>query len=289
MNVYFAYVLVIAIWATTPLAIQWSGHLDWFFGVAARILISAVIVIPLVFIFSKQSFSLKPQALKVYFAASLGMLGGMTPIYYAAQTMPSGWISIIFGLTPILIGLFSYLLMKNFTLTRNKIWGIFISFTGLLVIFSPHLNWHSSQMITGLLLALMGSSFHSLSTVLVKRFNHDIPNSHVVAGTVWISAVVYTLLHPEYLWQFPEMDTKSLGAIIYLGSVGSVFGFILYYYILKRLDAVKLGLITLITPVAAVFLGYFLNGEPLDALIILGVLLVILGLIVYEFAHKFRG
>ncbi|BBN59646.1 DMT family transporter [Hydrogenovibrio marinus] len=288
MNVSVAYFLVILIWATTPLAIQWSGHLDWFFGVAARILISAIIVIPLVFVFGKTSFSLKPSALKVYAAASLGMLGGMTPIYFAAQTMPSGWISIIFGLTPILTGIFSYFLLKNFRLTSNKLLGIFVSFGGLIVVFSPHLDWHSSLALHGLLLALLGSSFHSLSTVLVKRYNHEVPHTHVVAGTVWISAAVYTILHPSYLLSFPEMDMKALGAIFYLGSVGSVFGFILYYYILKRLDAVRIGLITLITPIVAVFLGHFLNQEPLDSMILLGVTLVISGLIVYEFGHKIR-
>ncbi|WP_024851119.1 DMT family transporter [Hydrogenovibrio kuenenii] len=288
MNVSIAYFLVILIWSTTPLAIQWSGHQDWFFGIAARILISAIIVIPLVFIFGKAKFSLKPSALKVYAAASLGMLGGMTPIYYAAQTMPSGWISIIFGLTPILMGIFSYFLLKNFTLTSNKILGIIISFAGLIVIFSPHLNWQSSLALQGLLFALLGTSFHSLSTVLVKRLNHEVPHSHVVAGTVWISAVVYTLFHPSYIMEFPGMDIKALGAIFYLGSIGSVFGFILYYYILKRLDAVRIGLITLITPIVAVLLGHFLNNEPLDAIILLGVLLVISGLVVYEFGHKIR-
>ncbi len=47
MNVLLAYLAVVAIWATTPLAIQWSGQVDWFVGVAGRILISATLIIPI--------------------------------------------------------------------------------------------------------------------------------------------------------------------------------------------------------------------------------------------------
>ncbi|MDX1795205.1 MAG: DMT family transporter [Hydrogenovibrio sp.] len=286
MNLLFAYVTVIMIWATTPLAIQWSGHLDWFFGIAARLLITAGLAIPLVFWVIKKPFSLHWREVRVYFAASLGMLGGMTPMYFAAQTMPSGWISLIFGLTPILTGVFAFFLLKNFQLSLIKVSGILVSFSGLLVIFLPHLTWHSEKILTGLAFALVGSSFHSLSTVLVKKYNHGIPSSHIVAGTAWISACAYLIFRPEFLWQFPQMDLKALGAIFYLGTVGSLFGFILYYSILKQLDAVKLGLITLVTPVMALLLGHFLNREPLDGMIIAGALLVILGLILFEFGQR---
>ena len=286
MPVFLAYIAVVLIWATTPLAIQWSGQVDWFFGLAARVLISAILIIPILVWFTKTPFSFKTQDLKVYFFASLGMIGGMTPIYYAAQTMPSGWISLIFGLTPILTGLFAWWLLKGFRLTWFKLTGILLGFLGLVVVFAPNLSWEAEQLILGMLLALLGGSFHSLSTVLVKKYNRHLPNSHVVAGMVWISSAVFLIAHPQYLSLWPTMTNQALAAIFYLGVFGSLIGFILYYYVLTKMDAVRIGLITLITPVMALLLGYFFNDEPLTPMIWLGAALVILGLVMFEFGDK---
>lgn len=286
MKTPLAYFAVILIWATTPLAIQWSGQNDWFVGVAGRILISAVFILPLMWWLTRQPFSLKWSAIKVYFVASLGMLGGMTPMYYAAQTMPSGWISLIFGLTPLVTGVIAFFLMKDILLTPNKWLGILVSFSGLLVVFVPQLSVQSEQLYLGIALALLAVFFHSLSTVLVKKLNDQVPNTHIVAGAVWITSVVYLLAHPQFVVELPTVSTQALLSIAYLGIFGSLIGFVLYYYVLKNLDAVKVGLITLITPVVALLLGYSLNDEPLNRQIFTGAALVILGLVLFEFGHK---
>lgn len=287
MNVLLAYLAVVAIWATTPLAIQWSGQVDWFVGVAGRILISATLIIPILIWWTRQPFSLQWRDIKIYLSASLGMLGGMTPMYYAAQTMPSGWISLIFGLTPIVTGVMAFLILKNLQLTFSKYLGIVVSFSGLAVILGPNLDWtHGQNLLIGIGLAVIAVTFHSLSTVLVKKYNHGLPNTHIVAGAVWITSTVYLLVHPQFLTQLPTLPPKALNAIVYLGVFGSLVGFILYYYVLKRLDAIRLGLITLITPVMALLLGHFLNDEPLNSQIWLGAGLVILGLISFEFGHR---
>lgn len=287
MNVALAYFAVVLIWATTPLAIQWSGHDSWFVGVAGRILISAILIIPILIWMTRVRFSFHWRDIKIYLAATLGMLGGMTPMYYAAQTMPSGWISLIFGLTPILTGVFAFVLLKNLQLTLSKYIGILVSFAGLSIIFIPKLNFApDQQLLLGMSLAVLGASCHSLSTVLVKKLNHGLPNTHIVAAAVWLSSLIYLLVHPQYLYQLPQLSEKSFWAITYLGVFGSLVGFILYYYVLKRIDAIRLGLITLITPIMALFLGYFLNNEPLNSRILTGAGLVIFGLILFEFGHR---
>jgi drug/metabolite transporter (DMT)-like permease len=53
----------------------------------------------------------------------------------------------------------------------------------------------------------------------------------------------------------------------YLGVFGSVIGFMLYYYTLKHLRVSTIALITLITPVTALLLGHYLNGENIRALV----------------------
>ncbi len=289
MKVTLAYFTVVLIWATTPLAVSWSGHIDWFFGVAARMLIGAVTILPIIIWFVKKPFSFKWQEVKVYLSASIGIFAGMTSIYYAAQTMPSGWISVLFGLTPIVTAIIAHFFFKGFRFASIKLIAMLISFTGLIVIFLPKLSTEEVEfenLLIGIFFAVLAVIFHALSTLLVKKYNHGIPNTHIVGAALWISSVSFLIINPSFILQWNQMDMKALGSIIYLGLFGSVLGYILFFYILSRIDALRVGLITLLTPIIAVFLGYFLNNEPLTVTIGIGVFLVLLGLFIFEFIGK---
>jgi drug/metabolite transporter (DMT)-like permease len=289
MRVILAYIAVISIWTTTPLAISWSGEADWFFGVASRLSLSALLILPLVFWFSGSRFSLRWEAIKVYAAASVGLLGGMTPIYWAAQTMPSGWIALIWGLTPIITGVLIHFMLKGQRLTLNKVLGIGVSLIGLIMVFAPNLDPDVIKLqLAGLLVAMMGAFFHSLSTVLVKQTNHSIPALHVVTGALWITSLVFVLLKPDFLFNWPELSLKSTISIGYLVIIGSVIGFVLYYYVLKHMDAIRLGMIPMITPVFALLLGYFANNEQLSLSIWIGTGLVIAGLVLFDLKTLLR-
>ena len=294
MKLSLAYLAVVFIWATTPLAIQWSGQDHWFVGVAGRIFISALLVIPIVVWVSRQPFQWHRAAFKVYFAAALGMLGGMTPMYYAAQTMPSGWISLIFGLTPMFIGLLASFLLAHTRIYPTQWLGIGVSLVGLSVVLAPQwrtlssAQWDASMLGPGVMLAILAAFSHSLSTVWVKRFNQavQLPHTHIVAAAVWLTSGVYLAVHPEVISAFETLSAQSMGAILYLGVFGSLFGFMLYYYVLNHVAAVKIGLIPLITPLMALALGATWNHEPLNHWVILGAGLVLTGLVVFEYGHR---
>lgn len=267
--------------------------MDWFLGISGRFFISAALCIPLVYWFSKQPFSFKWREVRIYLAASIGMVGGMSGMYYAAQTMPSGWISLIFGLTPIMTGILATVLFKTLKLTWSKYLGMLVSFGGLAIIFYPNLNtsWQQlslaeTPLIIGLSVALASVFLHALSTLLVKKVNYGISSLNLVAGTAWFSSVIYLLIDPQFLWTWPSLPDKALWSIVYLGTFGSVLGFILYYYLLTKIDAVRLGFITLITPVAALLMGHYFNEETLNLTIWIGAGLVIFGLVLYEFGSR---
>jgi drug/metabolite transporter (DMT)-like permease len=71
-------------------------------------------------------------------------------------------------------------------------------------------------------------------------------------------------------------------AIVYLGVFGSVLGFALYYYVIKHMEAGKVSLITLVTPVIALLLGSALNGEEVSMRVWLGVAFIGLGLTIHQ-------
>jgi drug/metabolite transporter (DMT)-like permease len=73
---------------------------------------------------------------------------------------------------------------------------------------------------------------------------------------------------------------------LYLSLFGSVFGFSLYFHVLKHVEATRVALIALITPITSLALGHFLNQEPITFNILLGAALIVSGLAVFELGGK---
>jgi len=65
-----------------------------------------------------------------------------------------------------------------------------------------------------------------------------------------------------------------------------VLGFVLFFYILKHVEVSRVSLITLITPVIALFLGYALNNEILNATVWIGTAMIMLGMSFYQWSDK---
>ncbi len=291
MAIVFAYILVILIWTTTPLAIVWSGESDWFFGVAARTLLGAFIILPLLWWRkSKQpAFRLDFEALKIYAMAALPIFGGMTLMYWSAQYLPSGWIAIVFAMTPVMTGIIAHFLLPDYRLTSRKIIAIFLSLFGLWVIFAPNLESKLAGLqIIAILVALISVVFHSTGSVLVKRCGSSLPALHVVIGALWVTVIGHLIIDPTALLTWPELQARESAAILYAATVGSVIGFLLYFYLVRHVDAMKVALIPVITPVFALLIGHYLNDEELSLSLWFGTGIVILGLVLFEWRFKAR-
>jgi drug/metabolite transporter (DMT)-like permease len=79
-----------------------------------------------------------------------------------------------------------------------------------------------------------------------------------------------------------QVSTKSAGAIVYLSIMGSLVGAALFFYILQRLSASVVSLITLMTPVLALVIGKTLADEELPTQTLVGVATVLLALLLYS-------
>jgi drug/metabolite transporter (DMT)-like permease len=63
-------------------------------------------------------------------------------------------------------------------------------------------------------------------------------------------------------------------------------GFVGYFYVLKHLSASTVSLVTLITPVVAIFLGSHLNAEIVTDSLIIGSMFILFGLFLFFFGHR---
>ncbi len=287
MSVPAAYLGIILIWSTTPLAIKWSGEeVGFLFGVASRMLIGAAVCTLLLLVLARK-LPWHREARQTYLAAGLGIYGAMMSVYWGAQYIPSGLISVIFGLTPIVTGVIAAFWLQERSLTFSKLSGIFLGFVGLAIIFGSGIEL-SSTAVYGIAAVLLAVLLHSISAVWVKSISARLPALEVTNGGLLIAAPMYLVTWLFFSDGLPEdISMRTAMSIGYLALFGSVLGFIMYFYVLKHIEASRVALVTLLTPVLALFLGQGLNNETIEPAVWLGTCCILVGMSVYQWGAQF--
>ena len=162
-----------------------------------------------------------------------------------------------------------------------------MALSGLFVVCFDSMSLSENSVI-GIAFILLGVFFFSLSGVMVKSVAIDIHPLATTVGALTFSvplfAIVWFLIDGTLPYQ--EWHARSIWAILYLGIFGSLVGFLAYFFILQKLRASTVALITMVTPVFALYLGAVLNNETVSLHLIFGALLVMCGLALYQWSGK---
>ena len=283
MSVPAAYLGVILIWSTTPLGIQWSAQGATFsFAVMARMVIGLAICV-LLMRRTGTAFPRSAAARQLYAISGLSMCVAMLLTYWGALHIPSGLISVIFGLSPLVTGVFAALWLSERTLTPIHLAGLALALAGLWLIFGH--PWPGDSRATlGTAAVVAGMTVQALGLVWIKRLNVRVSSLAITTGSLGVATPLFVLawLVADGVQLPPQITPRAGFAIVYLGVFGSVLGFTLYYYVIKHLDAGRVALIMLVTPVSALLLGQTLNAEFIPARGWAGIALIGAGLLLYE-------
>ena len=288
MSVPAAYLTLVVIWSTTPLAIKWSGEGPGFlFGVSARMVIGALLCLVLLRIM-RVRMPWDREARRAYLTTTMVIYGAMMCSYWAAQYIPSGLISVVFGVTPVVTGIMAGVVLNEHGMTPAKIAGMLTGIAGLAVIYHSNLGL-GAESAMGILVMFVAVLLHSLSSVLIKRSGTHIPAIAMTTGGLLFALPMYAVTWLLFDRQLPaSIPPKALLSIIYLGTFASVIGFISYYYVLKHMDVGRIALMTLITPVTALALGHLVNGETLGLSVWTGTALILSGLAMHQWQEIVR-
>lgn len=283
MSVPAAYLSVILIWSTTPLAIKWSAEGTSFaFAVLSRMLVGLVVA-ALVLAIWRIGMPMHKRARAAYLVGGLGLFGAMSLTYWGAQYLHSGLVSVLFGLTPLITGVMAMLWLDEAAMTRTKVVGMLLGMLGLTVIFGDSHEIDGAHAVAGVVALLAAVTVYSASLVWIKRIGNQGHALATTAGTLVISLPLFALVWWLADGRVPDaMPVRAGASILYLGVFGSVLGFAMYYYILNHMEAGKVALITLVTPVLALLLGSVLNGEAVSVQVWIGAVTISIGLMVHQ-------
>lgn len=273
MSVPAAYIAVILVWSTTPLGVKWSAEgMSPVAGAFARILLATLlgwaltravgIVVPW-----------NRVAIRVYAWSNIGLFMGLLSVYFGAQFMPSGLVSILFGVSPILSALLSRKLLDEAPFSISKWLAMLLGVAGLVVVFRHEVLLLDGNPL-GFALVLFGVFCFCISSVLIKREGPVVHPMAQTVGALTMATPLYGISAAILGLQIESFEPRAIGAILYLAIFGSFVGFFCYFYVLKHLAASTVALTTLVTPVIAIALGSMLNGELITPSLVAGAAMI---------------
>lgn len=297
MAVLLAYISVVLIWATTPLTIQWStDSLSFIAAVVLRMSIALAIGLLINAILRRKLFA-QPKAWQVYAAGAIGIFPNMPVVYWSAQFIPSGLVAVVFAMSPFVTGLMALLLLKDNPFSVRRVLAFSLALLGLVVIFNHQIKFDARAAggVAGILLSCFLFSF---SSVLVKKLDVKVDSFNQALGTL-----LFSLPFLLATWWFVDghlpvsISTKSIAAVAYLATFGSLLGAALFFYVLANMSPTAVSLITFMTPVLALILGAVVAHETLGLQLWIGAGLVVTALLLYLnlpmgrwiFAHYLRN
>ncbi len=119
----------------------------------------------------------------------------------------------------------------------------------------------------------------SLGFVLVKRWQ---PPVDLLTFTAWQLVAGGLVLLPIALLVEgapPPLDARAVGGFLYLGLVGTLLAYVVWFRGLRRLPAAAVSLVGLLNPVAGTVVGVALAGEAFGGIQALGLLMVLGGIL----------
>ena len=183
---------------------------------------------------------------------------------YGEMHVSSGLTALLFSCMPVFILMFSALFLRE-KIYPSQMLGIAIGFASLfMIIRSQGLHLDQAEWL-GVLAILCAAVMHALCYVVTKK--HGSAISVITYNTLPIGIAGLMLFIVGLSFEAPsfqDVTARSWAALLYLGLVASVGGFIVYFLLLKRLSPIILSFVFIIFPVFAVIIGAWYEGQTLS-------------------------
>lgn len=280
IRICLGFVVISLVWGSTWLMIKIGlESIPPLFSVAMRFTLAAVILMVLLWI-RRERIPLDRNAVTLYL--TLAILTYSFPfalVYWGEKFIGSGLASILFAVYPFVVALGSHFVLPEEKMTVPKGAGIICGFIGVACIFWSDLQWGTAATLA--MIGILASTLmQGASLIVVKKMSKDISPAALSLGGMLIGDVVlYVMAFLFEDYRAINFDFRGVGSIIYLGSLGTVVTFLTYYWLLKRVEAVYLSLVSLVTPPIALFLGAAVLGERLEPNAFSGSFLILIGIL----------
>ncbi len=280
VGIYGVLAVLILIWGTTWSVIRIGlDGIPPLTGVALRFAIAGSVLLVIGRLFGI-GLPRGPRIRRLWAIETLfGFVVSYGVVYWAEQWVPSGLAAVLFSTFPIFVAILAHFALEGEPLRAAALVGLVLGVAGVAVIFSEDLTALAGPGVATAAAVLLASPIAgAVSHVAVKRWGGGFHPVHLASVPMLATAAIVGILALLVERGRPLVfDGRSVGALLYLALLGSVVTFTLYYWLLARLPATRLSLMTYALPIVALTIGIVAFDEPWSTRIFAGSGLVIVG------------
>jgi drug/metabolite transporter (DMT)-like permease len=200
-------------------------------------------------------------------------------LFWGEQRTSSGLAAVLQATIPAFGLALAHLLLPADRMTLPKVLGVSLGIAGVAVIFSDRTTLAGPDALRGGIAIVAGAFAVALSNILVKSRGASfepliLAGVQMTFGLVPLVVVGFLLEGNPFAFRWTP---RAVLSVLYLALVGSVIAFLLFYWLLQRMDVTKVLLIALVTPVLALVLGAAVLGEKLGGRAFVGTAMILGG------------
>lgn len=240
--------------------------------IAVRVTVAALILLPLLL----RGQGLAPLRKAVGPLLLVGATSTAVPFTlfaFAALSLPAGLSSVLNASVPLFGGLIGFLWLGQRP-TRQRLLGLAVGFTGVLVLAWPRLTTANDW--RAVVAALCATSLYALAAHVTQRSLAGVAPFVVATGSQTAAAVMLLPL-VAFTWPAVAPTARAWGYAMLLGSVCTALAFVMYFRLIARAGPATAMTVTYLIPVFGVTWGALLLDERLPASAIAGGCFVLAG------------
>ena len=280
------------VWGSTYLAIRFVVEtIPPFFHASLRFLISGAIL----FIWQRMAGAPAPTKSNWKATAIVGTLllvGGNGLVSLAEKNIPSGIAALIISTSPFWLVLFESLRAGGTKPNWLSILGLVVGFGGVFYLIGPaEITGGGQQFDTFSLILLLCAPFlWSLGSIYAR--GADMPKSTLMSTGMQmlmgsVSLFIVSVLTGELNgFNLGDVSMRSWWGMLYLITFGSLIGFVSYGWLLHNAPVSLMSTYAYVNPVVAVFLGWLLANEDVDARMVVASAVIIGSVILINYARQ---
>ena len=274
------------------LSILWGG--SYFFAgvvvkelppltiVLARVALAAGILVPVHWLLQGRL----PWGLKNWTPfIVMAILSNVIPfsLIVTGQTQIASGLASVFNATTPLFGLLILAEFGEEKLVGRKILGLVIGIAGVIILRGQGFDSLEGKTL-GIMLCLGAAASYGFVGLWGRRRLMGIApltsaTCQLICSSIIMAVLALTIEQP---WQLPNPSMAAWSALFCFAALSTALAYIVFFQILARSGAANVLLVTLLVPVTAIVLGYFILREPLHASEIAGALVIASSLLIID-------
>lgn len=207
-------------------------------------------------------------------------------IAWGEERISSGLASILNSTTTLWTAVLIFWAMPAERPTRVGYLGVVLGFAGVVILVLPDILAHGvSGNFFGAMAVLVAALSYAANAIYQRRKMRSVSVFDVSLGQL-AATVIFAIPLAAPSLPHVHVALKSMAAVIALGAGATGIAYLLYYYVMNSLGAVRAAGVTLLVPVTAVFWGVVLLHEGFSWTIVFGMAVILAGTVLTNLRRR---